>query len=359
MIGSCQPFSGKSALVLGIARHILRSNGKIRFGKPLATSVEFYTETADDCGSLIDDDVRFIGSTLGLSEEQLIPSLHLLSPDIAQKRLKNNDLTPGKDFDSLCSMLADPFQGLNIIEAAGSMHEGLLYGLSLSELANGLEANVLLVHLWEDSCSADALLAARDHLGDKLMGVVLNAVNPDDVEFLKQSVVPSLKNLGIDTFGVMPRSPLLRSVTVGELVRRLEARVMCCPERLELLVENLSIGAMNVNSAMEFFRKRRNMAVVTGADRTDIQLAALEASTQCLILTGAGEPLTQLISRAEELEVPLLKVDHDTLSTVEVIEHAFGHVRLHEEVKASYAFRLVEENCDLKRLFLALSSDPN
>ncbi len=96
------------------------------------------------------------------------------------------------------------------------------------------------------------------------------------------------------------------------------------------------------------------MAVVTGADRTDIQLAALEASTQCLILTGAGEPLPQLSNRAEELEVPLLKVDHDTLDTVEVIEQAFGHVRLHEAVKATYAFRLVEEHCHLEKLFTTL-----
>ena len=57
------------------------------------------------------------------------------------------------------------------------------------------------------------------------------------------------------------------------------------------------------------------MAVVTGADRTDIQLAALEASTQCLILTGAGEPLPQLVNRADELEVPLLKVEQDTPRT--------------------------------------------
>ena len=106
---------------------------------------------------------------------------------------------------------------------------------------------------------------------------------------------------------------------------------------------------------MEFFRKRRNMAVVTGADRTDIQLAALEASTQCLILTGAGEPLPQLINRAEELDVPLLKVEHDTLATVGVIEQAFGHVRLHEAVKATYAFRLVEEHCKLDQLFNALN----
>ena len=184
-----------------------------------------------------------------------------------------------------------------------------------------------------------------------MVGVVLNAVIPEEVNELVHSVLPSIEKHGLCVFGVMPRSPLLRSVTVGELVRRLEARVICCAERLELMVETLSIGAMNVNSAMEFFRKRRNMAVVTGADRTDIQLAALEASTQCLILTGAGEPLPQLINRAEELDVPLLRVESDTLSTVEVIEQAFGHVRLHEDVKAAYAFRLVEENCDLTRLF--------
>ena len=92
------------------------------------------------------------------------------------------------------------------------------------------------------------------------------------------------------------------------------------------------------------------MAVVTGADRTDIQLAALEASTQCLILTGMGEPLSQLFHRAEELEVPILKVELDTLASVEIIEHAFGHVRIHESIKASYAIQLVQENVNLQRI---------
>ena len=101
------------------------------------------------------------------------------------------------------------------------------------------------------------------------------------------------------------------------------------------------------------------MAVVTGADRTDIQLAALEASTQCLILTGIGDPLTQIIHRAEELEVPILKVDKDTLSCVEVIEQAFGHVRLHESIKASYAIQLVQDNVNIKRILEKIDFDCN
>ncbi|KGG16481.1 MULTISPECIES: phosphotransacetylase family protein [unclassified Prochlorococcus] len=350
MIGSCEPFSGKSALTLGIARHLKSCNIPVRFGKPLATSLEFDSEN-NLSPPFIDDDVRFIGSIIGLSEDNLIPSVDFIAPISAEKRLAESCLDPLDGFTLLKNKLNDSFKGLNILEAAGTINEGLLYGLSLAQLAKDFDAKVLLVHLWKDSRSVDSLLAAKKELGETLLGVVLNAVTPDEVKDLEHNVVPALRKLGVDVFGVMPRSPLLRSVTVEELVRRLDARVICCSERLELMVETLSIGAMSVNSAMEFFRKRRNMAVVTGADRTDIQLAALEASTQCLILTGAGEPLPQLINRAEELEVPLLKVDTDTLSTVEVIEHAFGHVRLHESVKASYAFRLVDEHCDLERLF--------
>ncbi len=355
LIGSCEPFSGKSALVLGLARHLQSEGRNIRFGKPLATSLEWTAKGPPRHEPLIDDDVRFVGTTLGLDETRLIQSLHLLSPDTADNLLVQGLLDADTELEMLQKDLQNNQDSFTLLEAAGSLHEGLMYGLSLVQLAKGLNAPVVLVHLWQDSRSVDALIAAQQQLGDRLAGVVLNAVNPEEVAELNHHVVPALQALGLKVFGVMPRSPLLRSVTVGELVRRLDARVICCNERLELLVETLSIGAMNVNSAMEFFRRRRNMAVVTGADRTDIQLAALEASTQCLILTGAGEPLPQLINRADELEVPLLKVEHDTLATVEVIEQAFGHVRLHETVKATYAFRLVEEHCHLNALLSAVS----
>ena len=354
LIGSCEPFSGKSALVLGIAQQLSQAGQTIRFGKPLATSLDWDPNKGPLPQPLIDDDVRFVGDTLGLSADNLLPSLHLLSHTTATQRLGQGDVTAGAALDSMRNQInAD--DALTLLECAGSLQEVCCTGSACLSWPRpwmlrwflctcGRTVAVLMLSWRPSRCS-----------GNVWKGVVLNAVTPDEVDSFERQVVPALENLGLPVFGVMPRSPLLRSVTVGELVRRLDARVICCAERQELLVETLSIGAMNVNSAMEFFRRRRNMAVVTSADRTDIQFAALEASTQCLILTGAGEPLPQLISRAEELDVPLLKVEHDTLSTVGVIEQAFGHVRLHEAVKATYAFRLVEEHCDLDRLFQALN----
>ena len=40
LIGSCEPFNGKSAMVLGIAKRLLEEKKKVRIGKPLATCIE-------------------------------------------------------------------------------------------------------------------------------------------------------------------------------------------------------------------------------------------------------------------------------------------------------------------------------
>ena len=92
LIGSCEPFSGKSALVLGIAQQLARAGQQIRFGKPLATSLDWDPNQGPLPQPLIDDDVRFVGETLNLPPERLIPSMHLLSPTTAAQRLGQGEL---------------------------------------------------------------------------------------------------------------------------------------------------------------------------------------------------------------------------------------------------------------------------
>ena len=94
MIGSCEPFSGKSALVLGISRHLRSLDIPVRFGKPLATSLELEDKKIDLNQTLIDDDVRFIASIIGLTEDQLIPSIDLLASDTAENRILESRLEP-------------------------------------------------------------------------------------------------------------------------------------------------------------------------------------------------------------------------------------------------------------------------
>ena len=124
------------------------------------------------------------------------------------------------------------------------------------------------------------------------------------------------------------------------------------------MVESIQIGAMAVNSAIKYFREGRNTAIVTGGDRTDIQLAALETAAHCLILTGRLYPSPLVVRRAEDMEIPILSVDYDTLTTVSVIERTLGQVRLHEPAKVTHVQEMMAERFDSDRLLSLLGCEP-
>lgn len=333
-------------MILGIAHQLQRRGVDIAYGKPLGTCLsELQTDT-------MDEDVRFIAQTLGLPSTRLLPTLVSLDEVSIMKRIYGEDDT---DFAALLTEYhQDKWGDLVLLEGAGTMEEGRLFNLSLPQLAAAIDARVLLVSRFHSELVVDGLLAAHHQLGDRLLGVLINDVPSERLEGINSKVRPFLENKGIPVLGVLPRSDLLRSVSVGELVHQLQAEVLCRRDRLDLMVESLKIGAMNVNAALKYFRKSHNMAVVTGGDRTDIQLAALETSTHCLILTGQIPPHPDVLNRAEDMEIPILSVDLDTLTTVEIIDRAFGQVRVKEPVKVQHVFQMLEKYLDLERLLNTL-----
>jgi BioD-like phosphotransacetylase family protein len=127
------------------------------------------------------------------------------------------------------------------------------------------------------------------------------------------------------------------------------------------MVERLSIGAMNVESALKYFRRTHKKAVITGGDRSDIILAALETPTECLILTGGIHPDHTIITRAKGLGVPVLLVESDTLTTVDKVEILFGHLDFRSESKIEKAYEIVNDHIDIKRLseLIGISISPS
>lgn len=346
LIGSTEAYSGKSAAILGVAQQFRKQGVDIAYGKPIGTCL---SKSDTNFG---DEDVRLIARTLNLRESCIRPTLLSLDEETIKARLIGQDQI---DYHSLLAeYLSMPEGDLVLLEGAGTLEEGRIFALSLPQIAEVVDASVLLVARFHSMLLVEMLLTAQERLGDRLVGVLLNDVSPDQLRIIDSTVRPFLEAQGIPILGVLPRNSLLRSVSVEELVKQLGAEVLCRPDRLDLMVESLTIGAMNVNAAMKYFQRARNMAVVTGGDRTDIQLAALETSTQCLILTGHLPPLPQVLSRAEDLEVPILSVDLDTLSTVDVINRAFGQVRLHEPAKLQCIQQLMSEHFDIDRLMAAV-----
>jgi BioD-like phosphotransacetylase family protein len=100
-------------------------------------------------------------------------------------------------------------------------------------------------------------------------------------------------------------------------------------------------------------------AVITGGDRTDIQLAALTTDVSALILTGNYYPDVRVLSRADELGVPVLLVPGDTYSTVREIATLTGRIKPSDNKKIQLARQIVEEHVDWQRILAALAPNKN
>jgi BioD-like phosphotransacetylase family protein len=200
----------------------------------------------------------------------------------------------------------------------------------------------------------DDVLSTQARLGDSFCGILINRVPEDASDFVKKIAIPFLENKKIKVFGVLPEVRGLSALTVGELINLLEAEVLTKYQRLEALVENLTVGAMTAEAALSRFRRSSNKAVITGGDRTDIQLAALETSTTCLILTGNLRPSPLVIKQAEEFGISVLLVRTNTMETIEQIEKFFGKTRLGQTAKLKQFQSLLDTHLDKDRLYQSL-----
>ncbi len=336
LIGSIEPYSGKSGTILGLGRQLQERGLAIAYGKPMGTVGN------DDQFVEQDADVQFITEALGLKGNQIYPPLLMLSKATIENRLQGNDATNYTEV--LKTTLQKVEADIVLLEGPGNLGEGGLFNLSFADLLQTIDMGVILVARYRSPLVIEGLLKAKQELGANLLGIVINDIPPDAIAETKTLVQPFLEKQGIPVFGLLPQHDLLRSVSVREIARQLKAKVLCRADRLDLMVETLTIGAMNVNSALEYFRQGYNKAVVTGGDRTDLQLAALETSTSCLILTGHVPPQPLIVSRAEDLEVPILTVNLDTLKTVEIVDQAFGTVRLQESIKVDCIQQLMADH---------------
>jgi BioD-like phosphotransacetylase family protein len=346
---STTPYAGKSALCVGLGKRFQREGYRIGYMRPVMT-----TKTCiGEC--MIDEDANRMIKTLGLTDPvQAIWPVCLDAPSV-ESVLRGK----GEDYPKLVRNAFKQVaknKDIVLLEGGSRCSQGIGVSLSADKIAAMLDARVLLVTKYDVSTMivVDDLLANKAQLGERMIGVVLNAVERQRLDFVQEVVVPFLEKQNIPVFAILPLERIFSSVTIGELAEALQGEVICRPDLVNELVENVMVGAMSVDSALSFFRRKLNKAVITGGDRPDIQLAALETSTKCLILTGNIRPNPLIISRAEEAGVAMIMVKYDTMTTVQISENTFGKTRFHQEKKIARFERMLAEHVDFARLYQVL-----
>ena len=341
---SPETYSGKSALCVGLGRHFRREGYAIGYMKPVSRTAR------REAGRLVDEDAKFVKGAFDLREPVSTLAPVCLDALAIEATLRGE----GDDYVDRLKTAFDAVsrdKDIVLLEGGNSLADGFTVDLPSHKISRLLSAQEVVVVRYSEELMVDQLLAAKEKLGDTMLGAVINIVPRQRFGFVTEAVEPFLTLRGIRVYAILPQERILRSISVMELAEVLGGEVLCCPEALDELVEHLMVGAMSVDSALSYFRRKPNKAVITGGDRPDIQLAALETSTKCLILTGNLHPSPIILGRAEEMGVPMILVKKDTLSTVEVVEQFFGKTRFHQEKKIFRFERIMDEHFNYGALY--------
>ena len=346
-VTSVEPYSGKTAVCLALGKQLQAMGKAVGYLKPMSTQPWRTPQ-----GSIGDEDTGFVRRALGLE----IPE----SPVIVTRETLHERLSGGFQ-----GMLLDQIKeaaesasrdvDLLLLEGGASLREGYAMGLSNVRLAEELGAPVLvLIRCHREMQVLDDALAARFRLGDQLLGVIANHVRDEMSEFIQEIARPFLEKEGVRLLGALPMRPRLSALSVGELKQLLDAEVLSETYEPEALIETFTVGAMTAEAALARFRRQKNKAVITGGDRSDIQLAALETSTAALILTGNLQPSPIILQQADALGIPVLLVQSATMEAVERIEQAYSRTRLGQPEKLEAFMKLMEDHVDTGAIFAAL-----
>lgn len=349
-ITSVEPFIGKTATCLALGRRLQADGFTVGYLKPVSTQPWRLPD-----GRLADEDAAFVSATLGLEGDPADLTPVMVTPEALRARLKGFGQEDLLDKVRRAARAAGQGKDVLLLEGGASLREGYAIALSNLRLAETAGAPVIvLIRYHREMQLVDDALAAHFRLGGQLLGVLLNQVPEEARPFVDTYAGPFLEREGIRVLGVLPSLPRLSALSVGELVRRLEAQVLTPDYDADALIETFTVGAMTLEACLSRFRRQKNKAVITGGDRTDIQLAALETSTVVLVLTGNLHPSPLVLQQAESLRVPVLLVNQNTMETVRTIEESYGKTRMGEPEKLETFQRLMEQAVDIEAIYRAL-----
>ncbi|MCL4424225.1 MAG: phosphotransacetylase family protein [Firmicutes bacterium] len=326
--------SGKTAVCLGLALKLQEQGLKVAYFKPVGA------------GRPEDEDAILMHHVLKMKEP-----LEVLVPVTTSAYYLTRYRNPEESLERVLHSFERVSKGadLTVIEGTTSPQTFAGLGLDAFSLANRFKSMALTIKKIENDLGLDTVLFYNEHLrakGINFLGTIFNNVPRPILDKTLGVYKPILERRDFRVLGVIPKNPSISSPTVQQYYDILGGEILEGEEKMDLIVEEVLIGAMTLDSALEYFRRTPNKAVVTGGDRADVALAALETNTSVLILTGGLYPSVNVLTRAHEKGVPVILVHYDTFTTVEKLHEVTRKIRPNDARGIALAKSSLENNCD-------------
>jgi hypothetical protein len=339
VIASMDKSAGKTSVIVGIGKALGKSMG---YMKPFGDRLFYRKKRSWDYDSSVIStifglDINPEDMSMGFDHSKL---KFMYDEKAMKEKLVEMSQQAGKGKDFL------------FIETGRNLAYGAGVNLEPMSVSRSLGAKLAIVVSGDETAIMDDISFIRKYLGKgeaDLKGVIINKVR--DIEDFRNTYLKQVTDMGIRVLGLIPYQTELTFLSVQYLMDRLFAKVIAGERGLNRFVNNIFIGAMSADAALRnpAFNKE-NMLLLTSGDRSDMILAALEGNTACVIMTNNILPPSNIISKAEERNIPLLLVSYDTFETAKQIDSIEPLLTKDDNEKIRMLGQLAEKNISLNDL---------
>src|ERR1035441_9874971 len=274
-IAATRQNDGKTTVSLGLLAALQRDYPRIGYIKPVGQRFVQIEEQK------IDEDTVLMDQVYQLNCPLVDMSPIAVEPDFTRKYLQSSNN------EALVKKITKAFDRVawekDFVVCEGSGHGGVgsVFDLSNAQIAKILGAKVIIISQGGIGKPIDEVYlnqAVFEREGVEIIGVILNKVLPEKMEFISEFARRGLKRKGLELLGVVPYRSILSRPTMDLIREDLKADCLNAGAPGQKVVNSVMVGAMGVQNAIRLFK--RGVLVITPGDRVDILLAAATSAAE-------------------------------------------------------------------------------
>ncbi len=346
---------GKTTTCLGLTAALQSMGLHVGYIKPIAQRI---VQSGED---QVDEDTLLIEGLFNLDIPIAAMSPVAIGPEFTKNYLENPEVIGPQLKDRICRAFDRAAYGKDIVVVEGSGHAGVgsVFGASNADNARVLRSKALIVAAGGIGKPIDEVAlnkALFDKAGVEVVGVILNKVLPDKVEFIRDFAGRGLRKLGVPLLGVVPLQETLVYTNLDQVADETRARWIHQPAGLRR-VRRVVIGAMSARRAAEYLKVNGTLVIVPG-DREDLLEAFIDndgaKSLAGVLLSNGLLPGEAILKRLTEAGIPIAAVEAESFAVTARINNMTVKTMRQDADKIPIIEKMIRESVDIQGLLKAL-----
>ena len=349
---------GKTTTSLGLYSALNDGEKKIGYIKPVGQRF------VDVNGEKIDEDSFLLTKTFDVS----VP-IQAMSPIVVDKDFTKNYLDDSASiYPKIVNRLCRSFdraayeKDYIIIEGTGHAGVGSVFDLSNAEVANILNAKVIIVASGGIGRPIDEIAlnqALFEKAGADIIGVIINKVQSDKLDFIKYYCGQALEKMNLKLLGVIPENAKLSEPSLSQIIHEIRGECFNTTNNIQSKkIKKVVIGAKTGLSTIDDIEE--GTLIITSGDREDIIQPCIKSNKASLlsgiILTNAISPNDATLEDIQTSEIPFILSNDSSYSVISRMNKMNIKTQPHDVDKISIIKEILKSNIDLKEIEEAFDS---